>query len=154
MINLKKISEEQLEAIKILGEYQMGKSVYINCDISPLIGFEHEESGVLIVNPFLDDMGWGTVNPIKYYGDEFLNSDYLKIDISDINKYKETEIIAFCDGEEEFVGSSYELLDIYEYVDVLEDTVLEAVKNGVAEKQFTNGKWTIYTKEAYENRNK
>ena len=148
------ITEKQMEAIKILGEYQMGKGVYINLDINPLIGFEHEDSGVLIVNPFLDEMGWGEVNPIKYYGDEFLNSDFFKMDISDIDKYKETEVIAFCDGEEGFVGSSYELLDINEYVDVLEDAVLEAVKNGVAEKQFTSGKWVIYTKEAYENRNK
>ena len=146
--------QDMLEAIKIFGEYQVGKAVYINLDINPLIGFEHEDSGVLIVNPFLDEMGWGEVNPIKYYGDEFLNSDFFKMDISDIDKYKETEVIAFCDGEEEFVGSSYELLDINEYVDVLEDAVLEAVKNGVAEKQFTSGEWVIYTKEAYENRNK
>lgn len=153
MLNIR-LSEEQLEVIRILGDYQMGKSVYISCDINPLIGFEHEESGVLIVNPFLDESGWGTVNPIDYYGDEFLKSDFLKVNVVDIAKYRETEIIAFCDGEEEFVGSSYELLDIYEYVDVLEDAVLEAVKNGVVEKQFTNGKWVIYTKEAYENLNK
>lgn len=145
-----KITEELLEAIKILGEYQMGKLVYASIDTSPLIGFENEESGTLIINPFLDDCGWATVNPIEYYGEEFLNSDFLKIDINTIGKYKETEIIAFCDCEKMFVGSSYDFLDANDYQEEVEAMVLEAVEKGYVKINFFSGKWEIYTKEAYE----
>lgn len=146
MKNLTKITQEQLEAIKILGEYQEGKAVYIYGNISSLVGFESEEHGTLIINPFLDECGWGNVNPIEYYGNEFLNSDFLKIDFNDIEKYKNTEIIAVCNGEKEFEGSSYDFLDINEYLEELEELVFEAINNKIATKMFPSGKWTVYTK--------
>ena len=147
------INKKQLEAIKILGEYQMGKGVYICYDISPLIGFEHKESGTFIQNPFIDECGFGSVNPIEYYGEEFLNSDFLKIDFTDIEKYKNTEIIVLLDGEIEFEGMSYDFLEVNEYDMEVEEMILEATKNGISNTvRFSSGNWKVYTKGEWEKR--
>lgn len=146
-----KITEEQLEAIKILGEYQMAKGVYALYDISPLIGFENEESGIFIQNPFVDECSWFDVNPIEYYGEEFLNSDFLKIDFDDIEVYKNTKIIVFFHGRKVFEGMSYDLLDEKEYSVEIEEVVFDAIRNSFGFGVFPSGVWKIYTKEKWEN---
>jgi hypothetical protein len=35
--------------------------------------------GIVIINPFTDESGINEVDPVKYYGDAFLNSDFAKI---------------------------------------------------------------------------
>lgn len=37
-----------------------------------------EFNGVSIVDPFLDETGRFEVNPVKYYGKSFINSDHFK----------------------------------------------------------------------------
>lgn len=145
-----KVTKEQLEAIKILGEYQMEKSAYAYYDISPLIGFEQEESGIFIHNPFVDECAWSNVNPIEYYGEEFLNSDFMKIDVNDVEIYKNTEIIVFLDGEIEFEGMSYDFLEINEYNMEVEEMVFDAIRNNFGVGIFSSGTWKVYTKEKWE----
>jgi hypothetical protein len=41
------------------------------------ISFDYKD--ITIINPFMDETGRFEVDPIKYYGDAFLNSDFAKI---------------------------------------------------------------------------
>lgn len=41
------------------------------------IHFDYQD--IVIVNPFTDETGRFEVDPVKYYGDAFLNSDFAKI---------------------------------------------------------------------------
>jgi hypothetical protein len=65
----------EINLIKQLGETQ---SQLLECtgDLSSMIHFKFNES--MIVNPFVDKDGFVAVDPIEYYGDIFLNSDFVK----------------------------------------------------------------------------
>ena len=142
--------KDKVESLKTFGEYQIRKNVYASLDTSPLIGFEHKESGVFIVNPFTDECDWNKVHPIEYYGEEFLNSDFMRLDLGNMKKYEDTEIVAFMDGELEYEGSSLDFLDINEFQCEVEEAIFETIENGCCQKEFTSGTWTFYTREEYE----
>lgn len=40
---------------------------------------EFDYDGMSIINPFLDENGVCEVDPVKYYGEKFLNSEFIKI---------------------------------------------------------------------------
>ena len=142
--------KDKIESLRAFGEYQIIKNVFGGLDTSPMIGFEHKESGVFIINPFLDECGELDVHPIEYYGEEFLNSDFMKVDLGNMNKYKDVKIIAFMDNELEYEGSSIEFLDINEFQCEVEEAIFEVIENGYSEREFTSGNWKFYTKEQYE----
>lgn len=142
--------QDKLDGIKILNDYQVEKGVYASCDINPLIGFEHKESGVFIHMPFVDECDFNSVNPIEYYGEVFLNSDFFKVENYDI--YRNTHIVVLCDRKEEFNGLSYDFLEVNEYNAEVENMVLEAVEKEYAIAEFPSGTWEVFTIEEWERR--
>ncbi|QUH21901.1 hypothetical protein [Alkaliphilus sp. B6464] len=73
---------KQLKIIKRLGELQSNIMNEIGHCTDSMISFLHE--GMCIVNPFIDDTGrFDISNPIEFYGDNFLNSDFIKF-VNDI----------------------------------------------------------------------
>lgn len=142
--------KDKIENLKAFGEYQIRKNVYASLDTSYLIGFEHKESGVFIINPFVDECAWSEVHPIEYYKEEFLNSDFMRADLGNMKKYEDVEIIAFMDGKLEYKGSSLEFLDINEFQHEVEEAIFETIEKGCCQKELTSGTWTFYTKEEYD----
>ena len=45
-------------------------------DYSKCVSFDYK--GVTIVDPFMDESCTNDVDPVKYYGDAFLNSDFAR----------------------------------------------------------------------------
>lgn len=73
-----KLNEMQLKVIKVIGDLQFKMSSYgygyIGEDV--FVGFHW--NGVYIVQPFFNESGTHDVDPIKYYKEDFLNSDFIK----------------------------------------------------------------------------
>lgn len=147
--------QNKLDKIKVFGEYQMAKNV---CT-SPSIGFEHEESGVTIINPFIDECGWEEVHPISYYGEDFLNSGFMKIELNNVDKYKNTDIIAIekdCLKNTclEYETDSYNFLYIYDFDVEIEKAVFNTIDNGYTQIQYDNKIIELYTLNEYHKINK
>lgn len=70
---------EKLNKVDILLLYKLSKenyneSMYINKGV---LGFEYEDA--FISNPFVDEVAFEIVNPIVYYGNDFLESDFINL---------------------------------------------------------------------------
>ena len=143
--------QNKLEEIKIFGKYQMAK----NQCACPSISFEHTESGVDIINPFIDECGWGEVNPIEYYGEEFLNSDFLKVDLGNTNKYVNTPIfvketacvIGVCF---EYETDTYNYLYMYDFDAMVERAIFKVIERGSVILIHDGKEVEIYTKTEYD----
>lgn len=128
--NLKK----QLDNIRILGEYQIHKGVYMNFGISEMISFMYDD--IMVINPFTDECDMFNVNPITYYKELFMNSDFMKKikENTDMKKYLNTEIIVFKNNNKIFEGWSYDFLDENEYKQEIEEIVFMALERGAVIK--------------------
>ena len=71
------VSEEQLSRIKEVGDKQL--QIFDETGEYPEDAIMFEFEGIDIINPFLDEMGTDEVDPVEYYGEAFLNSDFMKI---------------------------------------------------------------------------
>ena len=69
-----KFSTRQI--IREIGELQTNITDEIGYIPESMIRFEHEEHE--IINPFVDESGSHEVDPVSYYGDSFLNSEWKK----------------------------------------------------------------------------
>lgn len=87
-----------MNKIRQIGEKQM-EDVHNNKEnYDTLIYFEYQ--GIDVVNPFMDETSKKVVNPIEYYGDAFLNSDFAKFTkIPNWNEVKEIEVSTPDDGD-------------------------------------------------------
>lgn len=63
---LEKFSDLQLNILGLDGFEELG-----------LISFKYHETD--IVNPFVEETGSYSVDPVEYYGDNFLKSNFMKI---------------------------------------------------------------------------
>lgn len=68
-----------MDIIKRLGELQIEMFNETHEDTSYYIGFVNEKEDVYVINPFYDTTVRFNVDPIEEYGDEFLNSDFVKL---------------------------------------------------------------------------
>lgn len=65
-----------MEVVKILADFQTQLVAELGTElIQSLITFEHDE--VIIYNPFLDETMRKEVDPIEYYGESFLKSEWV-----------------------------------------------------------------------------
>jgi hypothetical protein len=64
-----------IEAIKKFADEQQDK--FNEGNDKDLISFEFE--GIDIINPFMNENATEEVDPIEYYGDNFLNSEFANI---------------------------------------------------------------------------
>lgn len=71
-----KLSETQLDVIKLIGEIQCDV-FYETVSIKGMVSFEYDD--ITIINPFLDYSGDHKVEPIEYYGEAFLNSKFVEL---------------------------------------------------------------------------
>lgn len=78
-------SKKFLAALKIFGE-QQNKQIVGGSFPKDTVAFCFNET--LITNPFLDEKGLYEVDPVKYYGSAFLQSDFMKVRIQDGNTKK------------------------------------------------------------------
>ena len=62
------------QIIKSVGNLQTNIADEIGFTPETMIRFSHE--GHEIINPFIDESGSYEVDPISYYGDSFLNSQW------------------------------------------------------------------------------
>lgn len=71
------LTEREIKILKRFSELQLDVlSEDINENIN-LISFDYH--GMNIVNPFVDDCGCYDVDPVEYYGELFLDSDFIKL---------------------------------------------------------------------------
>lgn len=69
-----------LSLARVLGELQVDEFNEADGDTSEMIGFE-SESGTWVINPFVSECQRFSENPVEYYGQSFLSSDFTNIDI-------------------------------------------------------------------------
>jgi hypothetical protein len=70
------MTHSHLNLIRKIGEMQSNRIEEGEESLNNIISFEFKKH--TIVNPFLDVTGRCEVDPIIYYGDSFLNSDFCK----------------------------------------------------------------------------
>ena len=68
-----------MDIIEELGNLQIDMVNETGEDTSEFIGFINKSEDIWVINPFYDTTLRFKVDPIKEYGDEFLNSDFIKI---------------------------------------------------------------------------
>jgi len=68
MIEVRKIAEEQWDHFMTTG-----------IELPNTLTFVHSKSGIAICNPFIDETGRFDVDPVEYYGNDFLESDIVKV---------------------------------------------------------------------------
>lgn len=71
-----RITEEEMENIKVLGQLQADQFNDTGEDTSEYVGFESEETGQWVINPFVDESMMIEVDPLTYYGVSFFESDF------------------------------------------------------------------------------
>ena len=67
---------DKKELIKSIADLQTNIADEIGYTPETMIRFNHE--GHEIINPFIDESGTYEVDPVSYYGDSFLNSEWKK----------------------------------------------------------------------------
>lgn len=72
------LNEREINILKSFSFYQftlLSEGLISDKDLK--LQFEYENT--VISNPFVDECGMYEVDPVEYYGEAFINSDFLKI---------------------------------------------------------------------------
>ena len=71
------LTEREINALEKFSDLQLRILNLNGCDEVGLISFVYD--GIEITNPFVDETDRYSVDPVEYYGEAFLNSDFMKI---------------------------------------------------------------------------
>lgn len=72
------LNDRELNALKNFCSLQFTLMGELGGDDTNFVSFK-DESGVNIVNPFIDNCGIFEVDPVEHYGDDFLNSEFMNL---------------------------------------------------------------------------
>lgn len=76
-MKMKKLDEKQKFVLETVGYLQL--FVLSFCNEEPDIKFFFKSNGTTVYNPMRDETYRNEVDPIKHYGEKFLNSDFMKL---------------------------------------------------------------------------
>ena len=71
------LTKREINALEKFANLQLRILNLNGCDEVGLISFKHK--GIDITNPFVDEIDSCSVDPVEYYREDFLNSDFMKI---------------------------------------------------------------------------